>query len=162
MNKIKLMNAFQPLNRKRKSYIILDEGVSIETSHGIDRDHALDGVFGEFCFSGLLLGPDYGEGGVELGVPVVGLGDNDTGTFPLHNHGVDEVLEGFLSGDEFIHDNLVDLVNPVGHLSLLVLFSAEGGVDGLVDGLLEFLGGELDLLELLGHGGWVGMFELIY
>ena len=71
----------------------------------------------------------------------------------MHDHGVEKVLEGLLGGDKFFHDDFIDLVNPMGHLSLFVLFGAESGVDGLVDDLFEFLGGELDLLELLGHGG---------
>jgi hypothetical protein len=86
-----------------------------------------------------------------LGVPVVALGDDYTRSFPLHDHGVEEVLEGFLGGDEFFHDDFVDLVDPVGDLALFVLFGPEDGVDGLVDDFLEFLGGELDLLKLFGH-----------
>ncbi len=80
---------FNLLTKTRKSDIVLNERVSIETSHGIDWDHTLDGVFGELGFSGFLFRPYYGEGGIKLGVPVVGLGDNNAGTFSLHDHGVD-------------------------------------------------------------------------
>ena len=120
-----------------KSDIIFDERVSIETGHGIDRDHTLDGVFGELCFSCFLLRPYNSEGGVELSIPVIGLCDNNTGSFSLHDHGIDEVLEGFLCGDKFFHDDLVDFINPMWDLSLFVLFGTEDSVDGLVDDFLE-------------------------
>jgi hypothetical protein len=122
----------------------------------------LDGVFGELGFSGFLFRPYYGEGGIKLGVPVVRLGDDNAGTFSLHDHGIDKVLEGFLGGNKFFHDDFVDLVYPVGNFPLLVLFGTESSINGLVDDLLEFLRRELNLLELFGHFLGFTLFELIY
>lgn len=74
-----------------------------------------------------------------MGVPVVTLSDDYACPFSLHDHGVEEVLEGLLSGYEFFHDNLVNLVNPVGDLSLFVLLGSKDGVDCLVDDFLKLL-----------------------
>jgi hypothetical protein len=111
----------------------------------------LDGIFGEFCFSGLLLGPNNSKRGVKLHIPVIGLSNNNTGTFSLHNHGIDEVLEGFLCGNKFFHDDLINFIDPVRNLSLLILFSSKSSINGFIDNFLQLFRRELNLLELFGH-----------
>lgn len=86
-----------------------------------------------------------------MGIPVVALGDDYAGTFSLHDHGVDEILERFLGGDEFFHDYFVDFVNPMWNFSLFILFIAENRVDGFVDDFFEFFRRELNFLKFLRH-----------
>lgn len=132
-------------NLKNQSDIIFNKRVAIETGHSIDWYHTLDGIFGELSFASLFLGPYDSKGGVQLCIPVVGLGDDNRGSFTLHDHGIDEVLEGFLSGYKFFHDSLVDLIDPMGYLSFFVVFIAQYSINGLVDDFFQLFGGELDL-----------------
>ena len=158
MNKIKLMKSSREQNEK--SNIVFDERISIEASHGIYWDHTLDCVFGEFGFSSLLLGPDNSECRVKLCIPVIGLSNNNTGTFSLHDHGIDQVLERFLCCNKFFHDDFIYFVDPVRHFSLLILFCTKSRINGFVDNFLQLFRRKLDLLELFGHGCF-GLFILL-
>lgn len=161
MKIIKLMKSSRKQNEK--SNIVFDKRISIKTSHGIDWDHALDCIFGEFGFSSLLLGPNNSKCGVKLHIPVIGLSNNNTGTFSLHNHGIDQVLERFLCRDKFFHDDLIYFVDPVRNLSLLILLSSKSRVNGFIDNFLQLFRRELNLLELFRHDRYcIFTFELIY
>lgn len=82
------------------------------------------------------------------------MGDHHTGTFALHDEAVEQVLEGLLRRDQLLHDDLVDLVDPGGHLPLLVGLGPQVGLHSLEDDLLDVFVGEGDFFELLaGHTG---------
>jgi len=139
------------LRTKKKSDIIFNKWVTVKACHRINWYHALNGIFGELSFSCFLFGPYYSERGVELSVPVVGLGNDYRGTFTLHDHGIEKILEGFLSANKFFHDIGVDLLNPMWYLSFFILFISKNWFDDFIDDFLELLRRELYLLKLLWH-----------
>ena len=137
--------------RTKKSDIIFDKRVAIETCHCVYRDHTLYGIFRELCFTGFLFRPDNSECRVKLSIPVIRLSNDNRGTFTLHDHCVNKVLEGFLCSDKFFHDSGVDLLNPMWYFSFLILLITKNRFDCFIDNFFELLRRELDFLKLLWH-----------
>lgn len=137
--------------RTKKSDIIFDKRVTIKTGHCVYRDHTLNGVFRQLCFTCFLFWPYNSKSRVKLSIPIVWLSNYNRGTFTLHNHCIQQILEGFLCGDEFFHDGGVDFINPMWYFSLFILFITKNCIDCLVDDFFELLWGELYFLKLLWH-----------
>jgi hypothetical protein len=76
------------------------------------------------------------------------LGDDHIGSFPLHDQAVDEVLERFLRGDQFFHDDLIDLINPSLDVAFLIDLGPEVAFDCLENYFLNFFVGEGYFLQL--------------
>lgn len=83
-------------NYQTDSKFCFYQRITIENSHSIYTNHALDTTFTFLCFVWCLLGPYWSKVRIKASIPRVTLRDYNASTFPLHYKAVYKIFERFL------------------------------------------------------------------
>lgn len=73
---------------------------------------------------------------------------------PLCDQRIDQILVRFLSFHQFGHQLFVNIIDPLRHLSLVVVLGTQVWLDYFMNEFFSVLDGETDLLVLVWHGLW--------
>jgi hypothetical protein len=120
--------------------------------YGIDRHHAL---YGSLILLGLgsllVLRPHNARTQISSCIPIGTMGEYALRAVPLHDEAVDHVLVGLLGVGQLLDDVLADVVDPFRNHLFVVGLAEQELVDRVLDGFLELLLGEDQLVGVLFH-----------